>query len=52
MRLAILALLAVSVTVRADDTDDFLKADKRVDSFHDAEPNQGGHGVTIVNLKV
>ncbi|WP_293911808.1 endonuclease MutS2 [Deinococcus sp.] len=31
---------------------DFLKADKRVDSFHDAEPNQGGHGVTIVNLKV
>ncbi|GAA3998470.1 endonuclease MutS2 [Deinococcus rubellus] len=31
---------------------DFLKADKRVESFHDAEPNQGGHGVTIVNLKV
>ncbi|AWN22246.1 endonuclease MutS2 [Deinococcus irradiatisoli] len=31
---------------------EYLKADKRVDSFHDAEPNQGGHGVTIVNLKV
>ena len=31
---------------------DYLKTDKRVDSFHDAEPNQGGHGVTIVNLKV
>ena len=30
---------------------DYLKTDKRVESFHDAEPNQGGHGVTIVNLK-
>ncbi|WP_420595432.1 endonuclease MutS2 [Deinococcus sp.] len=31
---------------------DYLKNDKRVESFHDAEPNQGGHGVTVVNLKV
>ena len=30
---------------------DYLKSDKRVESFHDAEPNQGGHGVTIVNIK-
>ena len=22
-----------------------------VQSFHDAEPNQGGHGVTIVNIR-
>ncbi|MBI0444483.1 endonuclease MutS2 [Deinococcus sp. DB0503] len=31
---------------------DYLKTDKRVESFHDAEANQGGHGVTIVNVKV
>lgn len=31
---------------------DYLKTDKRVASFHDAEANQGGHGVTIVNVKV
>ncbi|WP_102127841.1 endonuclease MutS2 [Deinococcus planocerae] len=31
---------------------DYLKTDKRVDSFHDAEANQGGHGVTIVNVRV
>lgn len=31
---------------------DYLKTDKRVESFHDAEANQGGHGVTIVNLRV
>ncbi|GGQ98350.1 endonuclease MutS2 [Deinococcus ruber] len=30
---------------------DYLKSDKRVESFHDAEPNQGGHGVTIVNIR-
>jgi DNA mismatch repair protein MutS2 len=30
---------------------EYLKNDKRVDSFHDAEANQGGHGVTIVNLR-
>ncbi|WP_027481904.1 endonuclease MutS2 [Deinococcus pimensis] len=31
---------------------DYLKTDKRVASFHDAEPYQGGHGVTIVNIKI
>ncbi|RTR30774.1 endonuclease MutS2 [Deinococcus radiophilus] len=31
---------------------DYLKTDKRVESFHDAEANQGGHGVTIVNVKM
>ncbi|MEF2278658.1 endonuclease MutS2 [Deinococcus sp. YIM 134068] len=31
---------------------DYLKTDKRVESFHDAEANQGGHGVTIVNVRV
>ncbi|ANE43360.1 endonuclease MutS2 [Deinococcus puniceus] len=30
---------------------EYLKNDKRVESFHDAETNQGGHGVTIVNVK-
>ena len=30
---------------------DYLKSDKKVESFHDAEANQGGHGVTIVNLR-
>nr|4OCH_A Chain A, Endonuclease MutS2 [Deinococcus radiodurans R1 = ATCC 13939 = DSM 20539]4OD6_A Chain A, Endonuclease MutS2 [Deinococcus radiodurans R1 = ATCC 13939 = DSM 20539] len=30
---------------------DYLKTDKNVESFHDAEANQGGHGVTIVNVK-
>ena len=31
---------------------DYLKTDKRVESYHDAEANQGGHGVTIVNVKM
>lgn len=31
---------------------DYLKTDKRVESFHDAEANQGGHGVTVVNVRV
>lgn len=30
---------------------DYLKTDKKVESFHDAEPYHGGHGVTIVHLK-
>ena len=30
---------------------DYLKNDKNVESFHDAEANQGGHGVTIVNIR-
>ncbi|MFC4426345.1 endonuclease MutS2 [Deinococcus navajonensis] len=30
---------------------EYLKTDKKVESFHDAEANQGGHGVTIVNLR-
>ncbi len=30
---------------------DYLKTDKRVESFNDAEPNQGGHGVTVVNIR-
>ncbi|WP_197050731.1 endonuclease MutS2 [Deinococcus sp. YIM 77859] len=30
---------------------DYLKTDKRVESFHDAEANQGGHGVTVVNVR-
>ncbi|THF86188.1 endonuclease MutS2 [Deinococcus sp. KSM4-11] len=30
---------------------EYLKNDRKVESFHDAEPNQGGHGVTIVNLR-
>ena len=30
---------------------EYLKTDKKVESFHDAEANQGGHGVTIVNIK-
>lgn len=30
---------------------DYLKTDKRVESFSDAEPNQGGHGVTVVNIR-
>ncbi|AWT36646.1 endonuclease MutS2 [Deinococcus arenae] len=30
---------------------EYLKNDKKVESFHDAEPNQGGHGVTIVNIR-
>ncbi len=28
-----------------------LKGDKRVQSFHDAAANEGGHGVTVANLK-
>ncbi|TNM72633.1 endonuclease MutS2 [Deinococcus radiopugnans ATCC 19172] len=31
---------------------EYLKNDKKVESFHDAEPNQGGHGVTVVNIRV
>ncbi|MFN8509012.1 MAG: endonuclease MutS2 [Deinococcaceae bacterium] len=30
---------------------DYLKTDKRVESFHDAEPYQGGHGVTVIHIK-
>jgi len=30
---------------------DYLKTDKRVESFSDAEPNQGGHGVTVVHIR-
>ncbi|WP_309571275.1 endonuclease MutS2 [Deinococcus sp.] len=30
---------------------EYLKNDRKVESFHDAEPNHGGHGVTIVNLR-
>lgn len=30
---------------------EYLKKEKKVASFQDAEPNQGGHGVTIVNIK-
>ncbi|WP_457631458.1 endonuclease MutS2 [Oceanithermus sp.] len=29
----------------------FLRRDKRVERFHDAMPNEGGHGVTVVYLK-
>jgi DNA mismatch repair protein MutS2 len=31
---------------------DYLKTDKRVDNFHDAQPYEGGHGVTVAHLKV
>ena len=31
---------------------DYLKTDKRVSSFQDAPPNEGGHGVTIAHLRV
>jgi DNA mismatch repair protein MutS2 len=31
---------------------EYLRSDKRVESFHDAQPYDGGHGVTIVHLKV
>ncbi|MCX7782607.1 MAG: endonuclease MutS2 [Meiothermus sp.] len=31
---------------------DSLKRDRRVDSFHDAVPYEGGHGVTVVHLRV
>lgn len=31
---------------------DALRRDKRVESFSDAVPYEGGHGVTVVNLKV
>ncbi|UBV42193.1 endonuclease MutS2 [Deinococcus taeanensis] len=30
---------------------EYLKTDRKVESFHDAEANQGGHGVTIVNIR-
>ncbi len=29
----------------------FLRHDKRVERFHDAMPNEGGHGVTVVYLR-
>ncbi|WP_293179851.1 Smr/MutS family protein [Oceanithermus sp.] len=29
----------------------FLRRDKRVERFHDAMPNEGGHGVTVVHLR-
>ncbi|MBO1437949.1 endonuclease MutS2 [Meiothermus sp. CFH 77666] len=31
---------------------DSLKRDRRVDSFHDALPYEGGHGVTVVHLRI
>lgn len=31
---------------------DYLKTDKRISSYHDAQPNEGGHGVTIANIRV
>jgi DNA mismatch repair protein MutS2 len=30
---------------------DLLRRDRRVDSFHDAMPYEGGHGVTVVHLR-
>ncbi len=30
----------------------FLRHDRRVERFHDALPNEGGHGVTVVHLRV
>lgn len=30
---------------------DYLKTERIVESFHDAEPNLGGHGVTIIHLR-
>jgi DNA mismatch repair protein MutS2 len=29
-----------------------LKRDRRVESFHDAVPYEGGHGVTVVHLRI
>jgi DNA mismatch repair protein MutS2 len=29
-----------------------LKRDRRVERFHDAIPHEGGHGVTVVHLRV
>jgi DNA mismatch repair protein MutS2 len=31
---------------------DYLKSDKRVESFHDAQPFEGGHGVTVAHVRV
>jgi DNA mismatch repair protein MutS2 len=31
---------------------DYLKTDKRISSYSDANPNEGGHGVTIANIRV
>ncbi len=31
---------------------DYLKSDKRIESFHDAQPYEGGHGVTIAHVKI
>ncbi len=31
---------------------DSLKRDRRVDHFHDAVPYEGGHGVTVVHLRI
>jgi DNA mismatch repair protein MutS2 len=31
---------------------DYLKTDKRISSYADANPNDGGHGVTIANIRV
>ncbi len=31
---------------------DYLKSDKRVESFHDAQPYEGGHGVTVAHIKI
>jgi DNA mismatch repair protein MutS2 len=29
-----------------------LRRDRRVDRFHDALPYEGGHGVTVVHLRI
>ncbi len=31
---------------------DYLKTDKRISSYSDANPNEGGHGVTVANIRV
>lgn len=31
---------------------DYLRNDRKVESFHDAQPYEGGHGVTIAHLRV
>lgn len=31
---------------------DYLRSDKRISSYHDAQPNEGGHGVTVANIRL
>ncbi len=31
---------------------DYLRTDKRISSYADANPNEGGHGVTVANIRV